>query len=63
MSENKVLRFEDHCSSSTHWLVTVTYATNDRFGRVYADRETAEEFVAQQQKSPVVKSARIQRLS
>jgi hypothetical protein len=46
-----------------HWSVTVTYADNETFGRVYIDRERAEKFAARQKKSPVVLKTRIRQLS
>jgi hypothetical protein len=46
-----------------HWSVTVTYADNETFGRVYIDRERAEKFAARQKKSPVVSKTRIRQLS
>lgn len=46
-----------------HWLVTVTYADNERFERVYIDRKRAEKFAAQQKKSPVVLKSRKRQLS
>jgi hypothetical protein len=46
-----------------HWVVTVTYSDNERFERVYIDRERAEKFAARQKKSPVVLKTRIRRLS
>jgi hypothetical protein len=46
-----------------HWVVTVTYSDNERFERVYIDRERAEKFAARQKKSPVVLKTRIRQLS
>jgi hypothetical protein len=46
-----------------HYLVTVTYADKETFGRVYTSLEKAENFAARQKKSPIVKQARIKQLS
>jgi hypothetical protein len=46
-----------------HWVVTVTYSDNERFERVYIDRERAARFAARQKKSPVVLKTRIRQLS
>jgi hypothetical protein len=46
-----------------HWVVTVRYSDNERFERVYIDRERAEKFAAQQKKSPVELKTRIRKLS
>jgi hypothetical protein len=54
---------QDRRRKHHHWLVTVMYADNESFGRVYSDHEKAKKFVARQKKSPVVKSTRIRQLS
>lgn len=46
-----------------HWHVIVTYPDGESFGRVYTDVAKAERFAARQEKSPVVKSARVVQLS
>jgi hypothetical protein len=46
-----------------HYLVTITYADNETFGRVYTDLEKAEHFAARQKKSPIVKRAQVKQLS
>ena len=46
-----------------HWLVTVSYADGEKFGRVYTDKEKASRFAERQRRSPVVKSARISQVS
>lgn len=46
-----------------HFLVTVSYADGEKFGRVYTDKEKATRFADRQKRSPVVKSARITQVS
>jgi hypothetical protein len=46
-----------------HWLVTVSYADGEKFGRVYTDKDKATRFADRQKRSPVVKSARITQVS
>jgi hypothetical protein len=46
-----------------HWLVTVSYADGEKFGRVYTDKDKAARFADRQKRSPVVKSARITQVS
>jgi hypothetical protein len=46
-----------------HWLVTVSYADGEKFGRVYTDKDKASRFADRQRKSPVVKSARVTQVS
>jgi hypothetical protein len=46
-----------------HFLVTVSYADGEKFGRVYTDKGKATRFADRQKRSPVVKSARVTRLS
>jgi hypothetical protein len=46
-----------------HYLVTVSYADGEKFGRVYTDKEKATRFADRQKRSPVVKSARITQVS
>ena len=46
-----------------HWLVTVSYADGEKFGRVYTDKNKATRFAERQRKSPVVKSARVAQVS
>jgi hypothetical protein len=42
-----------------HWQVTVSYLDGEKFARVYTDRLKATKFAERQEKSPVVKEARI----
>jgi hypothetical protein len=56
-------RKEDCRRKHTHWLVTVSYADQGLFGRVYTDREKAERFAARQLKSPQVKDAKVNQIS
>ena len=46
-----------------HWRVTLTYADKEVFGRVYTDEEKARRFAVRQKRSPMVKSARVERIS
>jgi hypothetical protein len=46
-----------------HFLVTVSYADGESFGRVYTDKEKATRFADRQRRSPVVKSARVNQVS
>jgi hypothetical protein len=46
-----------------HWLVTISYADGEKFGRVYTDKDKATRFADRQKRSPVVKSARITQVS
>jgi hypothetical protein len=46
-----------------HWQVTVVYRDGERFARVYTDRAKAASFAERQKKSPVVKTARVVRIS
>jgi len=46
-----------------HWLVTIEYADNETFERVYVDRKRAEKFAVRQKKSPVVLKTRVRQLS
>jgi hypothetical protein len=43
--------------------VTVIYKDGETFGRVYTNREKADGFAERQKKSPVVKMARVTRVS
>jgi len=46
-----------------HFLVTVSYADGEAFGRVYTDKEKANKFADRQRRSPIVKSARVTQVS
>jgi len=46
-----------------HYLVTVSYADGEKFGRVYTDKEKASRFASRQRRSPIVKSARVSQVS
>jgi hypothetical protein len=46
-----------------HFLVTVSYADGEKFGRVYTDKDKADRFADRQKRSPVVKSARVTQVS
>jgi hypothetical protein len=47
----------------SHWLVTVSYADSQIFGRVYTDRERAEKFAARQKRSPIVTNTKVEQIS
>jgi hypothetical protein len=47
----------------SHWQVIIGYSHREMFGRVYTDRHRAEKFAARQERSPVVQSTRIERIS
>jgi hypothetical protein len=53
---------QDRRRKHSHWLVTISYQDNEKFGRVYTDMENAEQFAARQERSPVVKSATISQI-
>jgi hypothetical protein len=46
-----------------HFLVTVSYADGEKFGRVYTDKEKAGRFAERQRRSPMVKAARVTQVS
>ena len=46
-----------------HYLVTVSYADGERFGRVYTSKEKATRFAERQRRSPIVKAARVSQVS
>jgi hypothetical protein len=52
----------DRRRKHSHFLVTVTYADNETFGRVYTDLKKAEGFASRQKRSPVVKRARVREI-
>ncbi len=56
-------RRQDRRRKHSHWLVTISYADLETFGRVYTDREKAERFAARQQKSPQVKGTQVRQIS
>ena len=64
MAKRRVTNYRmDERRKHHHWVVAVTYSDNERFERVYIDRNRAEKFAARQKKSPVVLKTRIRRLS
>ena len=64
MPKRRVTNYnKDQRRKHHHWVVTITYSDNERFERVYIDRERAEKFAARQKKSPVVLKTRIRQLS
>lgn len=46
-----------------HFIVTVTYFDAGSFARVYTNLDKAQRFADRQKKSPVVKAARVSKLS
>jgi hypothetical protein len=46
-----------------HWQVTVFYSDGERFARTYTNRHKADGFAERQRKSPVVKMARVTKVS
>ena len=56
-------RLIDRRRKHHHWLVTVSYADGEKFGRVYTDKDKATRFADRQKRSPVVKAARITQVS
>jgi hypothetical protein len=56
-------RKEDRRRKRAHWLVTVSYADQGLFGRVYTDCEKAERFAARQLRSPQVEDAKVKQIS
>jgi hypothetical protein len=54
---------EDRGRRYAHWLVTVSYADQELFGRVYTNREKAERFAARQLTLPQVQNAQVKEIS
>jgi hypothetical protein len=54
---------EDKRRKHHHYLVTVYYADGEKFGRVYTDKAKAGRFADRQRRSPIVKMARVSRVS
>ncbi len=46
-----------------HWQVTLFYNDGERFARTYIDHDKADNFAERQRKSPVVKMARVIKVS
>jgi hypothetical protein len=46
-----------------HWRVTLLYKDGETFARTFTDRDKAAGFADRQKKSPVVKMARVPRVS
>jgi hypothetical protein len=57
------LKWKDQRRKHPHYLVKLTYADKEQFGRVSTDRQKAVKFASRQQKSPVVKTISIEKLS
>jgi hypothetical protein len=45
-----------------HYRVTVTYADNEAWGRVFKNREKAEQFAARQKQSSFVSSTKVEQI-
>lgn len=51
---------QDKRRKHRHWQVTVYYHDdNEKFARVYIDRDKAVQFAERQKKSPVVRTTRV----
>ena len=51
---------QDKRRKHRHWQVTVYYHDdNERFARIYIDRDKAVQFAERQKKSPVVRTTRV----
>jgi hypothetical protein len=46
-----------------HYLVSISYADGEIFGRVYTDKDKASRFADRQRRSPVVKGVRVSQVS
>jgi hypothetical protein len=46
-----------------HWQVTLYYRDGESFSRVYSDHAKAAGFATRQKKSPIVKLARVTKIS
>jgi hypothetical protein len=51
---------KDRRRKHKHWQVTVYYRDGEKFARVYTDRKKAAAFAVRQQRSPVVKTAKVE---
>jgi len=51
-----------HLRKHDHFRVTVTYNDNEQSAKVFTSREKADKFAARQEKSLVVKSAKVVKL-
>ncbi len=54
---------EDKRRRHHHWSVTIYYPDGEKFARIYTDRKKAEAFAERQRQSPVVKMARVTKVS
>jgi hypothetical protein len=46
-----------------HFMATIYYSDGEKFARIYTNRKKAEGFAERQRKSPVVKLARVTKVS
>ena len=54
---------KDHRRKHHHWQVTIFYPDGERFARIYTDRKKAQAFAERQRQSPMVKMARVAKVS
>lgn len=59
LETRKAASLGDRRRKHRHWEVTVYYHDGKKFARVYIDRARAERFAERQQKSPVVRTAKV----
>ena len=46
-----------------HWKATIFYHDGETFARTYNDKDKAQRFAERQKKSPIVKAARVIRVT
>lgn len=63
MLHEKLDEKNDQRRRHSHFLATIIYIDDEVFTRVYSDIAKAEKFAARQEKSPTVKSTRVQQIS
>jgi hypothetical protein len=63
MKSRKPTSFKDARRKHHHWQVTVFYEDGERFARTYTVHAKAAAFAERQEKSPVVKMARVVQIS
>jgi hypothetical protein len=54
---------KDRRRKHQHWLATIYYHDDEKFARVYIDRDKARRFAERQRKSPIVAMTRVTELS
>ena len=63
VAKSKLKFAQDKRRKHHHWLVTVSYADSEQFGRVYTDVDKAKNFATRQKKSPIVKKVQVRQIS